>query len=103
MSIDISNKLKAIRESEGLSQAKFADLIGIAVGTVKQYETGIRGVGTEVLLKVTMHPQLKKYTTWLMSDETNEAAGQISPSLSPNGCDVTFRSQRPRKTGTRHD
>ncbi|EAQ5409345.1 helix-turn-helix transcriptional regulator [Salmonella enterica] len=103
MSIEISNKLKAIRESEGLSQAKFADLIGIAVGTVKQYETGIRGVGTEVLLKVTMHPQLKKYTTWLMSDETNEAAGQISPSLSPNGGDVTFRSQRPRKTGTRHD
>ncbi|EBS1283966.1 XRE family transcriptional regulator [Salmonella enterica subsp. enterica serovar Kottbus] len=103
MSIEISNKLKAIRESEGLSQAKFADLIGIAVGTVKQYETGIRGVGTEVLLKVTMHPQLKKYTTWLMSDETNEAAGQISPSLSPDGCDVTFRSQRPRKTGTRHD
>ncbi|ECZ8028425.1 helix-turn-helix transcriptional regulator [Salmonella enterica] len=103
MPIEISNKLKAIRESEGLSQAKFADLIGIAVGTVKQYETGIRGVGTEVLLKVTMHPQLKKYTTWLMSDETNEAAGQISPSLSPNGCDVTFRSQRPRKTGTRHD
>lgn len=43
MSIEISNKLKAIRESEGLSQAKFADLIGIAVGTVKQYETGIRG------------------------------------------------------------
>ncbi|ENL8206930.1 helix-turn-helix transcriptional regulator [Salmonella enterica] len=103
MSIEISNKLKAIRESEGLSQAKFADLIGIAVGTVKQYETGIRGVGTEVLLKVTMHPQLKKYTTWLMSDETNEAAGQISPSLSPDECDVTFRSQRPRKTGTRHD
>lgn len=103
MSIEISNKLKAIRESEGLSQAKFADLIGIAVGTVKQYETGVRGVGTEVLLKVTMHPQLKKYTTWLMSDETNEAAGQISPSLSPDGCDVTFRSQRPRKTGTRHD
>ncbi|HFG5186422.1 TPA: helix-turn-helix transcriptional regulator [Salmonella enterica subsp. enterica serovar Typhimurium] len=103
MSIEISNKLKAIRESEGLSQAKFADLIGIAVGTVKQYETGIRGVGTEVLLKVTMHPQLKKYTTWLMSDETNEAAGQISPLLSPDGCDVTSHSQRPRKTGTRHD
>ncbi|HIF3098622.1 TPA: helix-turn-helix transcriptional regulator [Salmonella enterica] len=103
MSIEISNKLKAIRESEGLSQAKFADLIGIAVGTVKQYETGVRGVGTEVLLKVTMHPQLKKYTTWLMSDETNEAAGQISPLLSPDGCDVTSHSQRPRKTGTRHD
>lgn len=100
MSMEISNKLKVIRESEGLSQAKFADLIGIAVGTVKQYETGIRGVGTEVLLKVTMHPQLKKYTTWLMSDETNEAAGQISPSLSPDGYDVTSRSQRPRKTGT---
>ncbi|EOG2833128.1 helix-turn-helix transcriptional regulator [Salmonella enterica] len=101
MSIEISNKLKAIRYSEGLSQAKFADLIGIAVGTVKQYETGVRGVGTEVLLKITKHPQFKKYTTWLMSDETNEAAGQISPSLSPDGQKSTSPSQTFRKTGTR--
>ncbi|EJA3912309.1 helix-turn-helix transcriptional regulator [Salmonella enterica] len=101
MSIEISNKLKAIRDSEGLSQAKFADLIGIAVGTVKQYETGVRGVGTEVLLKITKHPQFKKYTTWLMSDETNEAAGQISPSLSPDGQKSTSPSQTFRKTGTR--
>ncbi|EAM4787202.1 helix-turn-helix transcriptional regulator [Salmonella enterica] len=101
MSIEISNKLKAIRESEGLSQAKFADLIGIAVGTVKQYETGVRGVGTEVLLKVTMHPQLKKYTSWLMSNETNELAGQVSPSLSPDGYDATSLSQKLHKTGTR--
>ncbi|EJJ4272657.1 helix-turn-helix transcriptional regulator [Salmonella enterica] len=101
MSIEISNKLKAIRDSEGLSQAKFADLIGIAVGTVKQYETGVRGVGTEVLLKITKHPQFKKYTTWLMSDETNEAAGQISPSLSPDGQKRTSPSQTFRKTGTR--
>lgn len=103
MSIEISNKLKAIRESEGLSQAKFANLIGIAVGTIKQYETGVRGVGTEVLLKVTKHPQFKKYTTWLMSDETNELAGQISPSLSPDGRVNTSHSQTFRKTGTRRD
>ncbi|HAG0016549.1 TPA: helix-turn-helix transcriptional regulator [Salmonella enterica] len=102
MSIEISKKLKAIREAEGLSQAKFADLIGIAVGTIKQYETGIRGVGTEVLLKVTMHSRLKKYTTWLMSNETNEAAGQISPSLSPDGRESTSHSQTLRKTGARH-
>ncbi|EJY1544056.1 helix-turn-helix transcriptional regulator [Salmonella enterica] len=102
MSIEISNKLKAIRDSEGLSQAKFADLIGIAVGTVKQYETGVRGVGTEVLLKVTKHPQFKKYTMWLMGDETNELAGQISPSLSPDGQERTSPSQTSRKTGTRH-
>ncbi len=100
MSIEIAKKLKAIRESEGLSQAKFADSIGIAVGTVKQYETGIRGVGTEVLLKITMHPEFKKYTTWLMSNETNEAAGQISPSLSPDGPENTSSSQKSRKTGT---
>ncbi|EHI7916159.1 helix-turn-helix transcriptional regulator [Salmonella enterica] len=103
MSIEISNKLKAIRESEGLSQAKFANLIGIAVGTIKQYETGVRGVGTEVLLKVTRHPRLEKYTMWLMSDKTNEAAGQISPSLSPDGQERTSPSQKFRKTGTQHD
>ncbi|EDU3838413.1 helix-turn-helix transcriptional regulator [Salmonella enterica] len=103
MSSELGEKLKAIRESEGLSQAKFANLTGISISTIKKYEVGILEPGGITLIKITKHPQFKKYTTWLMSDEINERAGQISPSLSPNGCDVTFRSQRPRKTGTRHD
>lgn len=44
-----------------------------------------------------MHPQLKKYTTWLMSDETNEAAGQISPSLSLMGAMSHFVRKDPAR------
>ncbi|MFG3826373.1 transcriptional regulator, partial [Escherichia coli] len=32
--------------------------------------------------------------------KTNEAAGQISPSLSPDGPENTSSSQKSRKTGT---
>lgn len=99
MSIEISSKLKAIRESEGLSQSKFADLTGISVGMIKQYETGIRGAGTETLLKITTHPEFKKYTLWLMNGETNEAAGQVSPALSPNGYENTLKPQKTKKAG----
>ena len=102
MSTVLGEKLKAIRESEGLSQSKFADLTGISISTIKKYEIGILEPGGITLIKITMHPQFKKYTTWLMSDETNEAAGQISPTLSPDGPKSTSPSQKVRKTGTLH-
>ncbi|EBK3087223.1 helix-turn-helix transcriptional regulator [Salmonella enterica] len=103
MSSELGEKLKAIRESEELSQAKFANLTGISISTIKKYEVGILEPGGITLIKITKHPQFKKYTTWLMSDETNEAAGQISPSLSPDGQKRILPSQTFRKTGTRRD
>ncbi|EOU0158476.1 transcriptional regulator, partial [Escherichia coli] len=45
-------------------------------------------------------PRFFKYMNWLMTGKTNEAAGQISPSLSPDGPENTSSSQKPRKTGT---
>ncbi|HBX8313306.1 TPA: helix-turn-helix transcriptional regulator [Klebsiella pneumoniae] len=99
MSIEISEKLKMIRDAEGLSQSKFARLTGISLGMIKQYETGIRGAGVETLLKITTCESLKKYTLWLMSDETNEVAGQISPALSPDGQDNTSSHRSAKKAG----
>ncbi|EPT2213192.1 transcriptional regulator, partial [Escherichia coli] len=43
-----------------------------------------------------------KYMNWLMTGKTNEAAGQISPTLSPDGPESTSPSQKVRKTGTLH-
>lgn len=77
----VSSKIKLIRISEGFSQAEFSQITGISLGMIKQYETGIRGVGTDSLLKVTNCESLYKYTLWLMTDTTSEAAGQIAPSL----------------------
>lgn len=99
MSIEISEKLKMIRDAEGLSQSKFARLTGISLGMIKQYETGIRGAGVETLLKITNCVDLKKYTLWLMSDETNEVSGQIAPALSPDGRDSTSSRRSTKKAG----
>lgn len=45
MSSELSEKLKMIREAENLSQAKFADLTGISISTIKKYEVGIMEPG----------------------------------------------------------
>ncbi|EAM8266422.1 helix-turn-helix domain-containing protein [Salmonella enterica] len=101
MSSDYEKKLKEIRVSEGLTQAEFADITGVNIGTIKNYESGNREVGLSVVDRVIKSRDFEKYTIWLMTGKTNEAAGQISPSLSPDGQERTSPSQTSRKTGTR--
>ncbi len=38
-------KLKAIRKAEGLTQTKFSEMSGIALGTIKNYESGQKEPG----------------------------------------------------------
>ncbi|TNK99783.1 transcriptional regulator, partial [Kosakonia cowanii] len=87
MSTHIGEKIRDIRDAEGLSRTEFAELTGIPAPTQKNYEMGRRGVGSDILMKITNHPRFKKYTLWLMSEdgETCPEAGQVSPSLSPDG------------------
>ncbi|WP_334644901.1 helix-turn-helix transcriptional regulator [Klebsiella aerogenes] len=99
MSSELSEKLKQIRDSEGLSQAKFAELTGISISTIKKYEVGIIEPGGITLRKITTHETFKKYTLWLMSDETNESAGQISPPLSRSGQGNTSSPRNAKKVG----
>ncbi|EKH8499479.1 helix-turn-helix transcriptional regulator [Salmonella enterica] len=102
MSSDYEKKLKEIRKSEGLTQAEFADITGVNIGTIKNYESGKREVGLSVVDRVIKSRDFEKYTMWLMTGKTNEPAGQISPSLSPDGHAKTSHSHQYRKTGTRH-
>ncbi|WGL98639.1 helix-turn-helix transcriptional regulator [Arsenophonus sp. aPb] len=86
MSTNIGKKIRIIRESERLTRDQFADLTGIPASAQKFYETGrVESIGSETLIKITTHPQFTKYTLWLMTGKTNETAGQIAPSLSPDG------------------
>ncbi|MGA6677902.1 helix-turn-helix domain-containing protein [Escherichia coli] len=100
MSSEYEKKLKEIRKSEGLTQAEFSDITGINLGTIKNYESGKREVGLSVVDRVINSRDFEKYTMWLMTGKTNEAAGQISPTLSPDGPESTSPSQKVRKTGT---
>ncbi|WP_089600217.1 helix-turn-helix domain-containing protein [Escherichia coli] len=96
----IGEKIRVIRESEDLTREEFCGLIDVPIGTLRRYETGrIENIGGEVLIKIVNHPRFFKYMNWLMTGKTNEAAGQISPSLSPDGPKSTSPSQKPRKTG----
>ncbi|MFT4464002.1 MAG: helix-turn-helix domain-containing protein [Sodalis sp. (in: enterobacteria)] len=81
----LSEKLKAIRKNEGLTQLKFCEISGIALGTLKNYEGGHQEPGIHVVLQVTNTPRLEKYTMWLMTDKTAPEAGQIAPALAHIG------------------
>lgn len=102
MSMSIGKKIRDIREAEGLTRQQFFELTGIPTGTQKYYETGrVESIGSDVLMKITNHPRFEKYMMWLMShdNKTSEAAGQISPALSPDGQGNTSDHQKGRKAG----
>ncbi|MGE4802423.1 helix-turn-helix domain-containing protein [Yersinia hibernica] len=94
-----AEKLKLIRKAEGLTQVAFAKELGLGLSTVRNYESGQREVGLSIVDKVINHPRFEKYMMWLMSNKTSEAAGQISPALSPDGRDSTSDHQNDQKAG----
>ena len=80
MSIHLSEKIKLIREAEGLSRPKFSELTGINAGSLKHFESGkIKSIGCEIIQLITKNSQLEKYTMWLMCDKTAPEMGQIAP------------------------
>ncbi|KFB99655.1 DNA-binding repressor [Trabulsiella guamensis ATCC 49490] len=96
----IGEKIRAVRDAEGLTRQQFFELTGIPAGTQKYYETGrVESVGSDILLRITKHPRFKKYALWLMTDSTALAAGQISPALSPDGQESTKFRQSGQKSG----
>ncbi|NSL36326.1 helix-turn-helix transcriptional regulator, partial [Citrobacter werkmanii] len=52
MSRNYAEKLRQIRKAEGLTQKDFSELTGVALGTIKKYETGHQPARAEVLESV---------------------------------------------------
>ena len=99
MSRNYAEKLRQIRKAEGLTQKDFSELTGVALGTIKKYETGHQPARAEVLESVIEVHMFEKYTLWLMTDKTAPIAGQVSPSFSPDGQDNITSSRSTRKIG----
>ncbi|EIT7186288.1 helix-turn-helix domain-containing protein [Serratia marcescens] len=100
MSSDLGEKIRLIREAEGLTRDEFEQLTGVPAGNTKRYETGrIKSIGSDFLTKITLHPRFSKYTLWLMSDLVAPESGQISPALSPDGSNNTSDHQKDQKVG----
>lgn len=95
----LGEKIRMIREAENLNRKEMAGLIGASYDTLNNYETKGVLVTETVLVKLTSHPRFEKYTLWLMTGKTNEAMGQISPTLSPDGVDIIPSDHSGRKIG----
>ena len=79
MQVTLGEKFKLIRNTFNLNQPDFAKLVDISVSSYKKYEAEFQGVGTPALQKIASHPECLKYALWLLTGETNIAAGQIAP------------------------
>ncbi|EHL9107048.1 TPA: helix-turn-helix domain-containing protein [Escherichia coli] len=95
----LSEKIKALREAEGLSQSKFSEIIELPLSTLKKYEGGNFEPGGTALLKITMHPTFQKYALWLMTDKTAPDAGQIAPALAHIGPESTESNHSAKRIG----
>ncbi|MDC9588577.1 helix-turn-helix transcriptional regulator [Xenorhabdus sp. XENO-10] len=97
--MNMSQKIRAIRKAEGLTQIKFCELTDIPLSTLKNYEGDHSSPGLSTILQITNHPKFEKYTLWLMTDKTAPESGQISPTLSPDGVEHKMSHHLGRKTG----
>lgn len=91
--MNITEKIKAIRKAEGLTQATFCEISKIPLSTLKNYEGGHAEPSVSTLLLLTSNPRFKKYALWLTTGETAPEAGQIAP-LSPIDRGIKLRSIR---------
>ncbi|EPC0890970.1 MULTISPECIES: helix-turn-helix domain-containing protein [Citrobacter] len=99
MSIDVSEKIKLIRESERLNRREFSDLTGVPYSSLGSYENRSKNAGVESIMKILQHPRFTKYTLWFMTDQVAPEAGQIAPALAHFGQDVTTSQHSDQKIG----
>lgn len=81
----IGEKIRLMREAEGLSRREMGDLTGVSPNNLKNYEILGRQIPAETLISILNIARFRKYSDWLMFNTTNAAAGQIAPPLSLDG------------------
>lgn len=78
--MNLGEKLRLMRNREKLTQSQMAELVGLSLDTLKNYELARRiDISGPALAKIASHPTFTPYTLWLMTGQTAPAAGQISP------------------------
>ncbi|HEC7605828.1 TPA: helix-turn-helix domain-containing protein [Salmonella enterica subsp. enterica serovar Reading] len=90
---DYSQKLRKVRKAEGLTQKEFADLTGLSLSTIRNYESGQKTARAEIMESVLQVQRFEKYTMWILHDKTLPQAGQVAPALSLDGSERHTESQ----------
>ena len=79
LNMNLHNKIRTLREAEGLGRTLFSRETGIPEERLKAMELKGTQPSSETLLHVCgRYPQ---YTLWLMTGKTDPASGQISPEI----------------------
>lgn len=79
MSKSDGEKIREIREAEGMGRQEFCDLTGIKKQTLISTEQGRMACSLKTARQVTA--VFPKYRSWLIDDVTDEDSGQISPEI----------------------
>lgn len=75
--MNLSEKIKLLRQTEGLTQKKLSELAGIDVTSIQNYENGRRKPNTDFM--ETLCNAFPEYTLWLMTDDEKVSVTQINP------------------------
>lgn len=74
---EINKRIKKIREKEGLSRTKFAELIGTTERKMQNVEQELQRVQDDLIESIIK--KFPQYAYWLVTGLTIPSAGQISP------------------------
>ncbi|TGC21824.1 helix-turn-helix transcriptional regulator [Escherichia sp. E1130] len=98
-SSSLGEKIRLIREAEGVTRTQLAEMLEIPYPSITNYEMKGIQVTEKFMVSFTNHPRFQKYTLWLMTGKTAPSAGQVSPPLSPDGPGKTMSRRSGLKAG----
>jgi transcriptional regulator with XRE-family HTH domain len=83
--MNLSEKLKLLRSTEGFTQKKLSKLVDCGYSTYQKYELGIHEPPHKVIAKICQ--KFPEYTLWLMTGKTS--GDQIDPFIKQEKSDKT--------------
>ncbi|EFO3513140.1 XRE family transcriptional regulator [Escherichia coli] len=99
MSTTVAMKIRIMRKSEMLTQEKMAEITGLTLAALRQYEQGRNEPNLESTKKLLKAPMFRKYRDWFLFDEVEPKAGQVVPALAHIGQGGAESSRSGKKTG----
>ena len=99
MSTTVAMKIRIMRKSEMLTQEKMAEITGLTLAALRQYEQGRNEPNLESTKKLLKAPMFRKYRDWFLFDEVEPKAGQVVPALAHTGQSEQESSRSDKKTG----
>ncbi|HDD8416444.1 TPA: helix-turn-helix transcriptional regulator [Escherichia coli] len=99
MSTTVAMKIRIMRKSEMLTQEKMAEITGLTLAALRQYEQGRNEPNLESTKKLLKAPMFRKYRDWFLFDEVDPKTGQVVPALAHIGQGEAELSRSGKKTG----